>query len=169
MDMIYGRKRVVVLFLTIMLIISGCGPVFGKKFIRKKKAKDEAPPQPIFQTRDYDEVRSNEWWYRLHYSYWWTWHKELVEHLGENPKRDALSSKGLLEELGKMKERLKDDKAASLGAHIDALKAVTDYIAGDGLEGSGLERARRKLEKEMRAIRKEFDYPSAERWIKEDI
>ncbi len=143
--------------------LSGCAAL-EKKFTREKK---EAPKAPLYQVRKYDIKPSLEL-YERHYIFWVNWHKKLVNDLGKNYKSDLKSVREMINNLNDMAILLVPEKAASLTPHIDELAKTEVIIEKRNITKINETRIRRILEREYRAIKREFSPSSMEDYIRKE-
>lgn len=153
-------KRSIIFLIAVSLIINitGCSSI-QKKFTRKKKSVKKAPR--IYQLKKYENKPTPEL-YKKHYSYWVTWSSEILQTLGKNHKRDIRCIEEIVSNLTDMREMLVDDKAAKLQAHIDKYNKVRDTILQGNLSQFNKTYAMSTLEREDRAIKREFTYKHIE-------
>ena len=79
-------------FLAVLLIlsvsaVSGCGPEWKKKFIRKRKNAQVTQPILLLQP-DYKAVMPAKDRYREHFAFWKSWHTEMLSSFGQLKRRD---------------------------------------------------------------------------------
>ncbi len=149
-------KRILacVIMFCLLLNITGCESM-RKKFTRKKKESVKAPR--IYQVKKYVKKPSPEL-YKKHYVYWMTWHSELLRVLGDNHKKDLSCIEGIISNLKDMQGILTDEKAAKLKPRIDSMLKVKEIIVNEDLTMFNKDYVRRTLEREDRAIKREFVY-----------
>ena len=135
----------------LLINLSGCAAL-KKKFTPKKKVTTKTP---LYQVRKYD-TKPALGLYEKHYIFWVNWHKKLVNELGNNYKSDLRSVREMIESLGDMAILLVDEKAASLAPHIDELARAEAIIKKRNITKVSEVRIRRILEKEYRAVKREF-------------
>jgi hypothetical protein len=137
--------------LGLLVSLSGCAAL-RKKFTRKKK---EVVQKPLYRVRKYDTKPSSAL-YEKHYIFWVSWHKKLIEELGKNRKSDLRSMREITKNLNDMTILLVDEKALSLKAHIEGLAKVEAIMEQGNMTKTGEVRIRRIIEKEQKAIKREF-------------
>jgi hypothetical protein len=112
------------------LALSGCGPSWKRKFVRKR-APQEAEPVFVYQPQDYQKEPNIER-YQKHFVFWKSWHEELISELGNNRAGDIRAFEEALKDLSGMKGCLNDAKAAELDIYIGKLAGFFDsYKSGD--------------------------------------
>lgn len=150
-------KKIAVKIITMVVLagfvanLSGCAAL-KKKFTRKK---EEKPKAPLYQVRKYDIKPSLEL-YERHYIFWVNWHKKLVNELGKNYKSDLRSVREMIMNLKSMAILLVPEKAAYFAPHIDELAKAEVIIEKRNMTKIKETRIRRILEREYRAIKREF-------------
>ncbi|MCR4337520.1 MAG: hypothetical protein NUV91_06920 [Candidatus Omnitrophica bacterium] len=70
------KKMMVSLLIVCLFFSTGCEPL-RKKFVRKKKAKDNSQFVPILEPLEYPEGGSAQAKYQHHYMLWTIWQREL--------------------------------------------------------------------------------------------
>jgi len=149
----WARKiaaAILVVFLSLNL--AGCETV-RKKFTRKKKPTVKMPR--IYQVRKYNIKPTSEL-YQKHYAYWESWQSELIKVLGESHKKDVLCIEQIISNLNDMRNILVQEKADRLKPHIEKLARVKDVIVKEELTQFNRTYVMTTLEREERAIRREF-------------
>ncbi len=169
-----GGVRKKLLFIVLILIFSlngiGCEGInraLKEKFVRKKKEKDEKEVIKIGERETYpNEVR-----YKMHYVYWDAWMTELINYLGVNHKKDVGNCRRALENLEKMADFLKPEKALLLQPYIEELaRAKGDLVSGRVNTDVDAKMLKRKINRLSREVRREFaPYKLDKNWIKPDI
>ena len=148
-------KRWAFLFMAVLLIIglTGCDAV-QRKFTRKK-AVVKTPH--FYQLKKYTKKPSPEL-YKQHYAYWASWQEEMVQFIGQNHKRDKRSIEEALGHLKDMQNILIPSKAEEMQPHIEKMEAARDIIFRGELSFANKDYVRSVIEREERAIKREFCY-----------
>jgi len=146
----------------ILTQLTGCASL-RKKFIRKKKVTKETPHYS--RIREYDNVPTMEL-YTKHYIFWKSWHREIMELLGQNSKKDKRCIDEMIGNLEDMKAMLVDEKGDQLDGHIQVLRDIKRDIVGGALTHFTRVRVRRTLEKEFTLIKINFTYRKMEPFIR---
>ena len=161
-------KSSVWLFIGVIFIVfnlGGCAS-FRKKFIRQKKEKKVAPTYSRIE--EYNTVPTIEI-YEKHYIFWRSWHREIMELLGENSKKDKRCISEMIGNLQDLRSMLVNEKGDELDKHINRLKEVEKTIIKKELTLSTKTRIRRILEKEYVLIKINFSYRKMEPFIRKDF
>jgi polyhydroxyalkanoate synthesis regulator phasin len=158
------RAAVLALVMLISAQITGCDSI-QRKFTRKTKRKTISPK---FYHEAGGETRPNLELYMTHYTYWKTWHEDLVKDGGRNAKRDKMAISEVLGNLHDMKKSLTDEKARELQVHIDETKALTDRVAAGAVTTASLENLKRKLDNVRARIVRKFYYKKVAEYILPD-
>jgi len=147
-------KKILTFMIVVALAVSmvGCDAI-QRKFTRKKKKKARRPR--IYQVRKYEKIPTPEL-YNKHFVYWQTWSAELIEVLGENVKKDRRCIQEMVGQLKDMQNILNPEKAAELQPHIDTAEDIRQTIVRGDLSHATESRVRRTLEREDRAIKRNF-------------
>ena len=160
-------KKITTLIIVVALAISlvGCDAL-QRKFTRKKKKKAKRPR--IYQVKKYELVPTPEL-YNKHYVYWQTWSGEIIELLGQNHKKDVRCIEEIVGQLNDMQNILVEPKVSELQKHIDRMEDVQDTIKRGGLSFATQASVKQKLEREDRAIKREFITSKVKSYIKESF
>jgi len=160
--------RMLSVFLVFIMVISGLAGCadFRKKFVRKKKAEVKVPR--YYRMEDYNIVPSVEL-YTKHYVYWRSWHRELMEILGQNSKKEKRCISEMIGNLNDMKTMLIDEKGDKLEEHIKELRNIENEMKKGTLSLAVITRIRRVLEKELMLIKIEFSYKKIESFIRSEF
>lgn len=160
-------KKLLLLFLVFFVVINltGCEPL-RKKFTRKKKEPVKIPR--IYQVRKYEKKPTPEL-YKKHYTFWTSWQSELISSLGQNHKKEKRCIEEIVGNLNDMQNILVQEKAEQLKPHIDKLAKVKEIIFNEELTQANKDYVKRVLEKEGRAIKKEFNYKKVKDYLKKSF
>ncbi len=146
-----GYLIITICALFLLTSVAGCASL-KKKFTPKHKKKEL---QTAVQLREYDIKPSIEL-YEKHYVYWVNWYRKLITELGKNFKSDIRSSQEMISHLYDMQALLTDEKATELGGRISDIISAKVIIDKHNLTKVNETRVRRILEREYRAIKREF-------------
>lgn len=160
-------KKAVSILLALFLLfnITGC-EAMKKKFTRKKKAPVKMPR--IYQVREYEKKPTPEL-YKKHYSYWESWHSELLKVLGRNHKKDMRCIEEITAHLSDMRNMLMPEKAAELEPRIDKLIRVKEIMAREDLTQFNKHTVIITLEREDRAIKRGFEFDKVKNYLKKSF
>jgi len=146
------------------IFLTGCGPQWRKKFVRKKTA--EKPEQVfIYEPKEYKRD-PNDVFYKRHYIFWKAWHEELVNKLGLNKKSDLRAFEESLKHLTQMKICLIDEMAEELQAHIDKLDGHYRKYKTSNLDLNRARRVRQELDRLMLRINRSFSNKKVKEYFK---
>ena len=154
---------IVVIF--VVFNLGGCAAL-RKKFIPKKKKEKVSPTYSRIE--EYNTVPTIEI-YEKHYIFWRSWHREIMELLGENSKKDKRCISEMIGNLQDLRSMLVDEKGNELDKHIAKLKEVEQIIIKRNLTSSTKTRIRRILEKEYVLIKISFSYRKIEPFIRKEF
>ena len=148
-------KKWFVLLVAIFAIASltGCDAM-QRKFTRKKTVV-KAPH--FYQLKKYARRPSPEL-YKQHFSYWRSWQSELIQFLGDNHKKDKQAIEEAVGQLKDMQSILIPSKAEDMQPHVEKMEGVEETIFKGELSFANKDYVRRILEREDRAIKREFCY-----------
>ena len=148
-------KKWFVLLVAIFVITSlvGCDAL-QRKLTRKNKVV-KAPH--FYQLKKYTRKPSPEL-YKQHFSYWRSWQSELIQFLGDNHKKDKQAIDEAVGQLKDMQSILIPSKAENMQLHVEKMEGVKETISRRDLSFANKDYVRRILEREDRAIKREFCY-----------
>ncbi|MFH1791670.1 MAG: hypothetical protein ABH885_06800 [Candidatus Omnitrophota bacterium] len=161
----YTGRRVFVLMLAAVFCagaMTGCASL-RKKFIRKKKEKEETPQ--YLGIKEYKVTPSIEL-YKKHYIYWRSWNTEINENLGDNPKNDLVCIRQMIGNLEDMRGMLVDEKGNELDRHIDTLKGIEKDMSAGRITPGQKTRVQRVLKKEFMMVKINFTYTKMEPYMR---
>lgn len=171
-----GKKmKAKIVFIFLILIFSltelGCEGInraLREKFIRKKKSREDIEQVILIEEQ---ETYANKIRYKMHYVYWDAWMTELINYLGANHKKDVANCRRALENLEKMAEFLREEKAQLLQPYIEKLtKAKQDLVSDKVTSEIDAKVLKRKVIRLGREVRRGFaPYKLDEKWIKPEI
>ena len=147
------RCGIFIIITALAVSITGCDAV-QRKFTRKK-AVVKTPH--FYQLKKYTKKPSPEL-YKQHSAYWSTWQEELVRSIGENHKHDERVMEEAIGHLKDMQNILIPSKAEAMQPHIEKMEAAKAIIFRGDLSFANKDYVRSIVEREDRAIRREFCY-----------
>ena len=143
--------------ITLALQLIGCASL-QKKFTRKPKEPLHRPVVIALDQGAYQKPYSNDYYYKTHYTFWHTWHDELLNELGGNSKRVEHAAEEAFSNLQSMNNYLTGDKKTQLALVIDsysaALRKIDNGRIVSGEEGS----VKSELERISRTVASNFYY-----------
>jgi len=105
--------------------------------------------RPVIYTQsEYQKEFTNKYYYQNHFTYWKTWHEELMTYLGRNAKRESRSLNEIISNLTDMRDLLIEPKRSELDAYIEELKKIVESIKNGKrgfAERGSLDRIRRQI------------------------
>jgi len=150
----------------LVMNLAGCASL-RQKFIRKKK-KDKDVRKSFSHLTEY-KVRPHIELYTRHYIYWRSWHREIIELLGKNSKKDKRCIREMIGNLDDMRSMLVDEKGDGLDKHIKELESIEKDIKRGSLTEATMTRIRRTLEKEFMLIKIEYSYTKMEPYMRSEF
>jgi hypothetical protein len=160
-------KRVI-LFITIAALcfnLVGCETV-AKKFRRKKKEPVKRPR--IYQVKKYPKKPVAEL-YKKRYAYWESWQSELIETLGKNQKKDVRCVNEIISNLTDMKGMLVPERAEAMEPHIERMRQIRQMVSDENMGIGSRDYLLMTLEREDRAISREFRYGKVKDCLMKDM
>ncbi len=151
------KKLISIVLLIVLLGSSGCASV-QKKFTRKKKTPSHIPTAIYFHEGPYQKKYSNVYYYKTHFTFWKSWHDELINQLGSNQKKVKRCAQEALGHLTEMSHYLVEEKVEELQPRLDVLAGITKRIENSHVAESEEGGVRVELEKTRRLIANNFYY-----------
>ncbi len=148
----------VVFLLIFSVLLTGCGPHWKTKFVRKR-AKNAPIAQPILVLQpDMKAVLPAADRYREHYAFWKSWHSELLLSLGQIQKRDQRYLAGSLNELRALQGLLTGAPSEKMKAILLEMAAIQDQFMNASPAWKPSSAIRSRLEWIERQVNREFHY-----------
>ena len=152
-------KRKLALGLAVLLILglAGC-ETLPKKFIRKKKEPAHMPAAMSLDPGPYQKQFSNEYYYKTHFTFWRTWHDDMISNLGGNSKKLKRASEEAYSHLEQMSRYLKPERQAELTPLVAEMDRYRRKFAQDTASRTETGSLRVELEKIQRLVANDFYY-----------
>jgi hypothetical protein len=153
----YGAMKRWIIFLSVIFLtasLTGCDAL-QRKFTRKKKKEVKHPR--FYQLKKYTRKPSPEL-YKQHFAYWVSWQGEMIQSVGQNRKRDQRAIEEAMGHLKDLRNILIPSKAEGMDPHIENMEQVKEIIFRGDLSFANKDSVRRTLEREDRAIKRDFCY-----------
>jgi predicted ATP-dependent protease len=163
--MLIKKMLMLIFFGMLMLELVGC-EAFVRKFTRKSK-KSDTPIEMVLVPEEYKGPNmSKEEIYRQYYTYWSTWHDELLNSLVQSAslKKRIDCAEQALKNLVYLRNMLTADGQKSFDAQIARLNDLLGEIKNDPY-GSNNNRSFREAEKIKSNIHKGFIYPKIKNYL----
>jgi len=159
-----SKYVVSVILLVSICMLSGCAAL-QKKFKRKKQQQQA---KPFFYRPENYNIKPTLALYTKHYVMWKNFHRDMMENLGENGKKDKVNLDNMIGNLMDMKNMLVDEQGDKLQKEIDELQKLKPDI-GDKHE-TNTKRAyiMRRLSNEFSVIKINFNYNKMAGHIREE-
>ena len=111
-------------FLILTVFVSaGCSKEWQDKFVRKKKEEIKPAQFEITQPhRPYEEL------YKEHFNFWKNWHRQLIQDLGTNRKRERQDMRETRRHLEALQKYLHEDQAAIARGYLERFDRVTERL-----------------------------------------
>lgn len=152
------KRKIGFVLLLVFLSSVGCATV-QKKFTRKKKEPAHKPAAVyIEQEGSYQKKYSNEYYYKTHFTFWTSWHEELLGDLDGNQKKMQRSSEEAWNHLVEMSKYLKPEKRAELAPLKVDFEKIYQKIKKGNFRPSDKPLLRTELERIGRIIASNFYY-----------
>jgi len=157
-------KKTIAVFCAAVLAVHCCGcSGLQKKFTRKKKEAVRMPR--IYQEKKYEKKPAAEL-YQKHFSFWQGWQSELLDNLGANHKKDVRCIEEVITNLSDMADLLIEERGVALKSRIAKIAKARDLIVHEDLTQYNRVYIRRTLEREERAIKRDFTLHKVEGLLK---
>jgi len=105
-------------------LLGGCSYEWQRKFIRQTKVREKKIPR--FDV--YQEQRAFPELYREHFTYWKSWHRDLIENLGRNRKKDMRNLKEARRQLESLAKYLQQEKVEVVKSVIISFDKLTKAL-----------------------------------------
>ncbi len=163
----YRRLEGLFLIFVFVLGFSGCAQL-KEKFIPKPKEED-IKTQTYYQVRTYDVHPSIEL-YTKRYTFWKTWHGELLEVLSDGShKKKIVAVEQSVSNLMDMQRMLIDGEAEKLQGPLDEMIEIEGIIKKERVTHGNAVRLRKRLESLHGEIRRGFTYNKMKGSIRDDF
>ena len=156
----------VLLFCFLLLDILGC-EAFTRKFTRKPK-KTDAAIELVLAPEEYKGPNmTKEEIYRQHYTYWNSWHGELINMLTQKAslKKKVDCAQEAIKQLVNMKMMLVEDAQKNIDPELSKLNDLLSDIKSD-IYGTNDSRNLQTAERIKGSIYKGFAYPKIRNYLK---
>ena len=143
----------------LLLVLQGTGcESLPKKFIRKKTQPEHTAAVVYIEKGPYQKKFSNEYYYKMHYTLWKTWHDEVLDNLGGNSKKIKRASEEAYSHLDQMGKYLNPRKQDKLTELTEELKVFVDAFQDDRYSRSELPAMKSDLDRIKRRVANDFYY-----------
>ncbi len=158
-------KKLTYLLLICLLVTSAGCETLPRKFIRKKK--EPAHTSAIMFTDEGGSQKSfsNEYYYKMHYTLWKTWHDDMILNLTGNAKKLTRCTDEAYSHLEQMQSYLKPEKGVELKASLDELNKYRTRIKSQSLSRSEAATFKSDLDRIRRQVVNNYYYDK----VKEDV
>ncbi len=152
-------RRSVIMFAVFLVCaeLLGCATV-QKKFTRKKKEPAHTAAVIYTEEGPYQKKYSNDYYYKIHFTQWKSWHSDLIDDLGGNSKKLERDADEAVNHLEGMNKYLGSPKQQELKPHLEALKAIVEKLESGHYAGSAENGMRAELETIRRNVANNFYY-----------
>ncbi|MDP3919868.1 MAG: hypothetical protein Q8R76_03580 [Candidatus Omnitrophota bacterium] len=135
-------KQAFSFFFVAVLLLAGCSAEWRDKFIRKSESKAPARAQfAIDQVqRPYPDL------YRERFNYWKNWHRQLVQDLGGNRKRELQDHQEARRHLSRLEKYVTDEKKEVIRPLVREFDELTQAFLEKQPDSLGYSHLRRKLD-----------------------
>ncbi len=151
------KKISTLLLLCAVLMVSGC-ETLPRKFVRKKKEPAHVSAVMFTDEGPSEKAYSNEYYYKMHYTLWKTWHDDMILNLTGNAKKLMRCTDEAYSHLDQMQGYLKPEKAVELKASLDELGQYRSRIKAHSLSRSEAATFKSDLDRVRRQVVNNFYY-----------
>lgn len=143
-------------------VFSLCGcEAFARKFTRKQKKKEQPVEAMVFLPEVYpDSQASIQDSYRKYFTFWSSWHDELIDSLSEaspSIRRQTDNIQEAINNLEEMKKLLQADKQSMVDPYLSSMAALKVALAQD-LYSNNIWSNRGEAEELKRKISRSLQY-----------
>lgn len=149
------KKLAFGLAMFLMMGLAGC-ETLPKKFIRKKKQPAYTPSAVYLDEGDYEKQFSNEYYYKTHFTFWKTWHDDMIANLAGNSKKLRRAAQESYSHLEQMSRYLKPETQARLTPLVQQLDGYRKKFEQGTPSRSDAGTQRVELEKIERLVANDF-------------
>jgi hypothetical protein len=154
--------------LCVALSMCGC-EAFARKFTRKQKKKEQPVESMVLSPEVYpDSQASKQDSYRQYFTFWSSWHDELIDNLSETSpsvRRQMDSVQEAINSLEEMKKLLQADRQTLVDPYLSSMAALKSAISQD-LYANNIWSNRSEAEKLKRQISRALQYSQVKDFIK---
>ena len=162
------KNAVFVLALVVAVSSAGC-ETLPKKFIRKKKQPAHTAAVVPLDESAYEKKFSNEYYYKTHYTFWKTWHDDMIDDLAGNSKRLRRAAQEAYSHLEQMGRYLKPEKKAELEPLLKELDGYRKKFEEGAYSPQSLVAMRTDLERLRRLVANDFYYDKVKADLEPDV
>jgi len=140
---------------------SGCSTDWQRKFIRKKAEKPKEAQFAVesFKSRPYEDL------YKEHFNYWKNWHRQLIQDLGSNRKREIQDVREARRHLAGLDKYLVDEKAAEVPVLVERFDELTQPVIDAKLSAINRNLLGRRLEALKLEIERTLHYEKMQDYL----
>jgi hypothetical protein len=158
-------KKIAYLVLICLTVTAvGC-ETLPRKFIRKKKEPKHVSAVMFTDEGGSQKSFSNEYYYKMHYTLWKTWHDDMILNLTGNAKKLTRCTDEAYSHLEQMQAYLKPEKGAELKTSLDELSKYRARIKSQSLSRSEAATFKSDLDRIRRQVVNNYYYDK----VKEDV
>ncbi len=158
-------KKIAYLALVCLTVTAvGC-ETLPRKFIRKKKEPKHVSAVMFTDEGGSQKSFSNEYYYKMHYTLWKTWHDDMILNLTGNAKKLTRCTDEAYSHLEQMQAYLKPEKGVELKASLDELSKYRARIKSQSLSRSEAATFKSDLDRIRRQVVNNYYYDK----VKEDV
>ena len=143
----------------VMFSLCGC-EAFARKFTRKQKKQDKPVESMVLSPEVYPESQASiQDSYRQYFTFWSTWHDELIDNLSETSPSIRRQIDSIQEAINNLEEKklLKADKQSMVDPYLSSMIALKSSIAQD-LYANNIWSNRSEAEQLKRQISRSLQY-----------
>lgn len=163
------KRRILAALIVLALAAgtTGCATV-QKKFTRKKKTPERNRSVIYLDEGAHQKKYSNAYYYKTHFTFWRTWHDELIDNLRNgNNKRLRRSLQEVVSHLTEMSGSLEPEAKSGLDEQIGRLELIRGRIES-GYYNAGFENLRPEIEQIGRVLNSNYSYGKVQDKLRPD-
>jgi hypothetical protein len=146
----------------------GCAGL-AKKFVRKQKKQEKPQAEMVLDPEVYSDSQANkEDAYRQYFTFWSSWHDELIDTLADqspNIRRQLDNIQEAINNLSEMHRLLTGDKQTEAASYLVAMNSLKAEILQD-IYGNNMWSTRKQAESLKRQINRALQYKQVKDTLK---
>ncbi len=162
-------KKITYLILICLAVTAAGCETLPRKFIRKKKEPAHVSAVMFTDEGGSQKSFSNEYYYKMHYTLWKTWHDDMILNLTGNAKKLTRCTDEAYSHLEQMQAYLKPEKGSELKVSLDELSKYRTRIKSQTLSRSEAATFKTDLDRIRRQVVNNYYYDKVKEHVLPDV